>query len=218
MSKIYRSAHDLLQQLPPVLSVRDLERMAQTTSQTAANYISRFLDRGLLKPVGPNGKVYFNLVVDRKADVNRREEAAFLLFPSAIVSSLTVLHDEGVITQIPSSLHVAVLSRRSYPKLDNIEVHPRPAGWFRKMRDGHVLPGHPSREDHPGRLPRLTPEAAFVDALKYGDGWISEPDDVDLENLDWQKIDQLAVLLRMDKKVLAPFREVFQETDEMGPR
>lgn len=215
--KTYRPALDVLRELPPVFTANDIQRATGLDRSQARTYLSRWASRNLIALLGPQAGVYFNLTKDPRGHITRVEEAVHRLFPSAVVASLTVLHDEGIITQIPAHLHVAVLARRSYPELPGVKLHPRPKTWYAKMREANqILPAHPPGPlGEPGNLPRLSPEAALIDAIKYRDGWISDPTDIDPDDLDRELLQSLVSRLAVDP---AFFHEMMSDTQGPGLR
>ena len=165
------SAIERLRALPPVFRGRDLSLRFGWSTHEAGEYLRRWKQRDLVKPAGPRAGVYFNLIAETSAPETHLEEAIATLFPSAVVVGASVLHEAGWITQIPRQLDVAVLRRRTFPAVTGVVPHPRTMFWYRLVH---------SRLDTEGRgVPRLDPAFALADALKYRDGWIPEPDDVE---------------------------------------
>jgi hypothetical protein len=66
--------------------------------------------------------------------------ACEILYPSAVLSGESVLHNAGWMTPIPANVSVAVLSRRSYAKLDGFEITGRPKSWFLRVHPSIVAP------------------------------------------------------------------------------
>jgi len=123
-------------------------------------------------PAGPRAGVYFNLIAEQASPQTRFEQAIAMLFPSAVVVGASALHEAGWISQIPRQLDVAVLRRRTFPALNGVALHPRSIVWYRLVQQWlERIAGQ--------ALPRLDPAFALADALKYGDGWVPDRDDVE---------------------------------------
>ena len=166
------SAIERLRALPPVFRGSDLSLHFGWSTHEAGEYLHRWKQRDLVKPTGPRAGVYFNLISETSAPQTHLEEAIITLFPSAVVVGASVLHEAGWITQIPRLLDVAVLRRRTFPAVKGVVLHPRNIFWYRLV--------HSRLERTEARgVPRLDPAFALADALKYRDGWVPEPDDVD---------------------------------------
>ena len=166
------SAIERLRALPPVFRGSDLSLRFGWSTHEAGEYLRRWKGRDLVKPTGPRAGVYFNLIAETSAPETHLGEAIAMLFPSALVVGASVLHAAGWITQIPRQLDVAVLRRRTFPALKGVVLHPRSIFWYRLV--------HSRLERAEGQVvPRLDPAFALADALKYRDGWVPEPDDVE---------------------------------------
>jgi len=166
------SAIERLRALPPVFRGSDLSLRFGWSTHEAGEYLRRWKQRDLVQPAGPRAGVYFNLISETSAPETHLEEAIATLFPSAVVVGASVLHEAGWTTQIPRQSDVAVLRRRTFPALKGIVLHPRSIFWYRLV--------HSRLERTQGQgVPRLDPAFALADALKYRDGWVPEPDDIE---------------------------------------
>jgi hypothetical protein len=166
------SAIERLRALPPVFRGSDLSLRFGWSTHEAGEYLRRWKQRDLVKPTGPRAGVYFNLISETSAPETHLEEAIATLFPSAVVVGASVLHGAGWITQIPRQLDVAVLRRRTFPAVKGVVLHPRRMIWYRLV--------HSRLERTEGQgVPRFDPAFALADALKYRDGWVPQPDDVE---------------------------------------
>ena len=171
-SQVRASAIERLRALPPVFRSSDLALRFGWSRHEAGEYLRRWKQRDLVKQTGPRAGVYFNLISDASAPQTHLVEAIATLFPSAVVVGASVLHEAGWITQIPRQLDVAVLRRRTFPAVEGVVLHPRNIFWYRLV--------HGRLEHTEGQgIPRLDPAFALADALKYRDGWVPEPDDVE---------------------------------------
>jgi len=186
---MYRSARDILTELPAVFTLSEFQMVHDFKRTKAITYLHRYVQQGHVARTGPRSGVFLNLIVDPEASFRRQEESVAKVFPSAVMGSLSILHDEGVVTQIPARLHVMILQRRTYPKFDSAVFHPRPAAWYALMADQKQIVMPPTVPlGAPKPLPRMTPEAALVDALAYGDGWVSSVEDIDIGDLDHDQL------------------------------
>ena len=167
------SAVERLRSLPPVFRAGDLSLRFGWSSDEAAQYLLRWKRRDFVKATGPRSGVYFNLLRESSSPDTRREEVIATLLPSALVAGGTALYEAGWTTQIPSRLETVALRRRTYPKLNGVAVYPRGAGWYRLAHDWLQFP-----EDKQ-HLPRIDAAFALADALKFQDGWVPDPDDVE---------------------------------------
>lgn len=156
-----------LRQLPEVFSTTEA---ATLFPDIDARMIRRWKERGLIRPAGPWSKLYYNCV--QLADwhvalaiVVRR------VFPSAVLIGPNVLRRAGWTTQIARDLHIAVVTARTYARLDNVQVHPRPRTWYEQNS-----PFATSMEG----LPSVTAEQALWDCLEHrNELWCPDPDDLD---------------------------------------
>jgi hypothetical protein len=212
---MYRRAYDILKQMPAVFDVKLLGHFLRCKRNQAYVYAHRFAKQGLIEAAGKRAAIYYNLVVDPHASVNRKEDVVRMIFPSATIGSLTVLHNSGVITQIPHDLHIMVLSRRSYPEIDGIVLHPRSERWFFKMNDARFIePAMRQTPTAPLTLQSMVPEAALADALKYKDGWVNDVSDTDLHGLCKDKLETAFDCLRVPKSVSEAFVDLLAEDEE----
>jgi len=187
------AALDRLRALPEVFSLRRVmatfdEPDVRRATRIASVYLDRWVRDGLVQAYGGRTGVYFNLIRNPQAPSQRRDEALRLVFPSAVLAGASVLHDAGVTTQIPHRIEVAVLRRKSYPNLPELELLPRPQAWFEAMRP-YVL-----FQDGVG-LPRLLPAAALADCWhRHGSSqtmWRPGADDLYAEEVDWRTFDHV---------------------------
>lgn len=166
---------DRLRQLGPVFSLNDLVRLG-LKRETAHKTVMRWEDQDLIKQAGPRAAVYYNLLVDRYGPLNRKLEAAQLLYPSAVVVGAAVLHAHGWTTQIPQSLDVAILRRATVKQIDGVHLVHRDADWYASQHDTLLLPG----KDSPFSIASLAPRQALADAREHDDVWRPDDDDLDI--------------------------------------
>ena len=115
-------------------------------------------------------------------------------YPSALLCGESVLHAAGWITQIPTSLSVAVISRPSYVSLHGFEIRGRPLSWFREVHSSV----DPSAEKRIYGLRALPAPLALADL--YGDtkGWHPDMDDLYIPQEDMASIESAATLLGVE--------------------
>lgn len=158
-----------LRQLPPVFRHGNLLLQQGASQNSVKVMLSRWATAGLVEPLGGRSGIYFNLIADSSGPETRFSEAIQLRFPEAIVCGPSVLHQEGWITQIPQSIHIAVLKQESQPNIRGIELHERAKDWFIAVQEGiveHGLYGMPS----------LKPAWAMEDILVFETGVIGIED------------------------------------------
>jgi len=191
----YRSNLARLRALPELFTLTQLG--ATLNSPTASTYVARWRDQGLIAPFGKTG-LYFNLLANPQSPRERAMQALTLLFPSAVIISASVLHDAGWTTQIPRTVQVAVSVRPSYPQLEDFTLLPRRRTWYTEMHPYMIRTGQATP-------PRLSAAAALVDgwrSLEPGrltrresPGWAPDPDDLDLDEVDWPQVQAIAQAL-----------------------
>lgn len=171
----HQNAFKRLQSLPPVINARTLELHFGWKPGQAALYLNRWRKGGYVEPLGPQVGIYFNKVIDPNARSNHRLLAVSQAFPSAVVSGASSIHREGLTTQIPRDLTLAVLRRGSYPQVNEVKLLGRPKSWF-----AIVSPVLHSEEP----LSRVPAPVALADMLVYRDSWMPPPDDLYLDGWD----------------------------------
>ena len=106
----------------------------------------------------------------------------------------SVLHAAGWITQIPTSLSVAVISRPSYVSLNEFEIRGRPLSWFKKV--------HPAVDPAPDKriygLRALPASLALADLYGEPKGWHPDVDDLDIPQEDVASVEAAATLLGVE--------------------
>lgn len=173
-----RSAIDRLRRLPAVFTTPLACRVLDMSPRMLSVYLARDAARGLVRRAGPRSRVWYNLLVDPDGPETRRGEAAALAYPGVLLYGVSVLHAAGWISQIPKALHVAVPSGlRSWPKLDGVEVHPRPRRWFRALAEAGKLLRPPPFPAH-GLPAAMAPEAAWRDMVARGETCGLDEDDL----------------------------------------
>lgn len=184
--RTYVSAFDRLTNLPPVFSLNTLVRATGMNRASAKVLLTRWAGRKMVESAGPRAGIYFNRVVDRNGESAHAVKALMMKYPSATLCGASVLHSAGWITQIPSSLHVAVEARGSYAKIEGTTLFPRPVAWFRFMQTHRAWAAFAgkgtSQEIASYGLRALSPAWALADlyADKSGRGWQPDEDDLDV--------------------------------------
>lgn len=180
-----------LRSLPEAFTFSAFCRLTQLSNKSAAVWLARWKAKGLIEPAGDRAGIYFNKVKTGEVDGSLRVAALLFVYPGAILCGESVLHACGWITQIPASLHAAVMPRRSYISLHEFDIHPRPMSWFKKV--------HPCVDSSPEKqiygLRALPPALALADL--YGDpqGWHPDPDDLYVPEEELGSVDAAAHLL-----------------------
>jgi len=162
---------DYIRSLPAVFSISEAALVLKKSLAWTRLSIHRWAGYGLIYPAGPRAGLFFNLVVDPDWK-SHLSEAIRRIFPSAVVIGASVLHAEGWTTQIPQKIHIAILSRPSFPRLNDAIVVLRPRTWYSE----HV----PFQETLYG-LPSLKPSQALDDLKKNASRdklWCPAPDDL----------------------------------------
>jgi len=163
-------------ELPPFLTKSDLRRLAGRKEDHLKVSINRWIKRGILKKAGERSGMYYNLVNDPVWQ-NHVLAAVTRKFPSAILAGPSVLHAHGCQTQIPSSFHVIVLTKRTLPSMDNVVWMPRPRKWYAAN-----IP-----EDNLYGIRSLSPRQALQDGLEHAKNpgaWVPDMDDIDMDEID----------------------------------
>jgi len=170
------SAIARLQTLPEAFTFAGFLKYTGLSNQAAAVCLHRWKIRGLIEVAGDRVGIYFNKLKCPVVDSSLRIDAVLFEYPTATLCGESVLHAAGWITQIPSRLAVAVLSRPSYVSLHEFDLHGRPLSWFKKV---HVVVTAADNAQVFG-LKALPPELALVDL--YGDpqAWHPDVDDLDI--------------------------------------
>jgi len=150
-----------LLELAPLFSLVSLARMGLPRTQ-AHVFLARATAAGLVASAGPRTGIYYNLLRDPHGPQNRTLEAARLLYPSAVVIGLAVMHDACLTSQIARQIQVAVLNRRTVKSIDGVILVRRPRSWYRTMQSS-TIPAHESSFG----IPALTPQAAFEDGKEH---------------------------------------------------
>lgn len=188
-----RSAYERLRELPAVMSSLHLVVGGEIDEKAASVMLNRWSRAGMIEPVGPRTGYYYNLVRDPAGAGRHLADALLAVHPSAVAIGATVLHDDGVTTQIPRVLQVAVPKARSHRQVDGVQLCDRPAAWYQAVR--------PFLRCSSG-LPSLTPELAIADGYRHADSWRPDPDDIEIEMLDVDKLEAGLGALGMSREDL----------------
>jgi len=174
MSKTRISAFDRLKELPEVFTVNTTVSTLDCTRGMASTYIARWRENGFISSLGPRAGVHFNLLKNPRAAEELRMEAIGYLFPGAVVAGVSAVHAAGWTTQFPRQTEIFIPNRRSYPSVDDAEIHCRPLSWM-KMAKQWVK--------EPGPVPYLDPAFALADCVHSGI-WTPDPDDIEWDEAD----------------------------------
>jgi hypothetical protein len=184
--KRYVSARERLLILPEVFSDNTVARMFDLNSNEAAVLLSRWKAAGIIGSAGPRAGIYFNLVKNPNGAIEHVVDALLMVYPSSILCGESVLNAAGWTTQIPSSVSVAVLARRSYPSMYGFKIVGRPIGWMQKVHPFIIRPDDASFTTY--GLPSLPPALALADILADQHEWHPDIDDLDIPKKSWKEI------------------------------
>jgi hypothetical protein len=173
------SAIEALRKLPAVFTNKDAMRALGLRPEYTKLVLHRWKSRDLVRAAGPRLGVFYNLIVAPNWEA-QQSTAIRLVYPSAVAIGATVLHRHGWITPIPRQIQIAVLSAPTVPRMDGVETHKRPLGWYQRMGPwGDSILG----------LPALRPEAALEDCRAHRDTmWCPDEDDLDIPDAKWEPV------------------------------
>lgn len=165
--------------------------LLQITPEATTVYLSRWKQAGLIESFGRRTGVYFNRVRCPESIEHLRIPALRYLYPDATLIGDSVLHAHGWITQIPSALHVAILPKPTTVSPDGVRIETRSEAWFRALGK-HLIPANKGTAGL--GLREISPAAALADLRLHGRE--PDPDDLYLEDEDWEAVRELADTLR----------------------
>lgn len=169
----YRSAKEVLDSLPQMFSNNDAMMITGIDASQIRVYLNRWVNNDLIVPLGGKSGIYFK---DQGAKDRYLHVALQRTYPGLVVIGANVLHDNGLTTQIPHILHIAIPTRRKYTKIDGVDVYMRGKKWYQLIATEHYI-------THETDLPALIPEFALADMLAFRDGWVPDPDDIEFEDM-----------------------------------
>jgi hypothetical protein len=198
-------------------------------SKKTSQYLWRWSEEKLIKPLGGKSDVYFNLVSSPDSPRTHWEVAVRSAMPDAVLSGSERIRVGGLSTQfgddeliVPAkSVQYKITDRFSDP----VKIGTRNQKWWDAMRDNRCI-----MFSEPQWLNRLNPTAALVDYLLFETGQMLGPDDIDFDHLAgtkrelnrWRKL--LTELGHPDEAKMAP-SEAFESLwvasrmgDESAPK
>lgn len=200
MSKSNQSAIARLRQLPYIFDLRDMRTTFEITKGVDRVLVSRWREKGMIEPVGPDAGLYYNLIRDPEGAKRRIGEAIRRRYPAAVVIGFSAIHAGGWTTQIPRRISVAVPSESSAARMTGVKLLSRSRTWYARIQEGLHLTEDEMVERIGRRaaaaatepmirigmdgLPTLHPAWALADQLRYKDDWVPDPDDLDNEAID----------------------------------
>lgn len=203
MTKTQRvSAIDRLRTLPEVITLPHLssvlskqDESATKARQKASVYLSNWVKRGYIEPIGARAGVYFNLIKNTNARSDNWFVALKMVYPSAITIGASSLHQAGLTTQIPRSHYIAVMQRPSYISIDGYSISARTRSWYQDMRE-FITP-------NVNGIAMLKPEAAIADGwASKANGqtgvWNPDPDDLEIYDINWDLVQEAAFCLNVE--------------------
>jgi predicted transcriptional regulator of viral defense system len=173
-----------LRKLPPVFTVNTASAIMGCEAGMTSTYIKRWKDTGLVSSLGNKSGVHFNLLADPNGVATRRMEAIKEVYPGAVLSGASALHLAGWTTQIPTSDHIIIPARRSWPEVEGVDVSLRDPEWFGLAKDAMKKGQH---------FPSLHPAFALADSVKSG-SWIPDSDDI-----EWDQVHPLILMSAFKK-------------------
>jgi len=142
------SAIDRLRNLPEVLTLSRFASVSGVNREHATVLLARWTEAGLARAAGPRSGVYYNRFKRQEITAEMKGTACYILYPSAVLTGESALHNAGWTTQIPANISVAVLSRRTYAKFDGFEITGRPRAWFAKAHPSIISPSKAKRRNN----------------------------------------------------------------------
>jgi hypothetical protein len=173
------SAIDRLRNVPDVFTLSRLASVSGVDRKHATVLLARWTEAGFARPAGPRSGVYYNLLARREITAEMKGTACEILYPSAVLTGESVLRNAGWTTQIPANINVAVLSRRTYAKLDGFEITGRPKAWFVRVHPSIIAPREAEFSTY--GLRTLPPALALADLYAREGAWRPDEDDLDIE-------------------------------------
>ena len=174
------SAAVRLKKLPPLFTREDLADQGISGGSEWAT-LARWRKDGLIESAGPRAGLFYNLVADPRGREALLPEALRWHYPEAVVAGLSALNRAHWTPQLsPPSMQVAVMGGRRRSKLltlHGLELRARPKAWFTA-----VAPH--ARSEGQGGFRVLDPAWALADCWTWRDFWSSDPDDLELDDLD----------------------------------
>lgn len=190
-----RNVFRMLESLPAVFDLRDMEIFLGLSRKTATQYCWRWSSQEFIRSAGPKTGVFFNIVRDRNADAHEREAVEKAIRNPVVVIGASALHEHGWTTQMSRRTEIAVAVNRenqSFPVVDTVSAVPRSLRWFSAV--------FPRSKPGAGGYRVAPPEFALVDAVMWGDRfrslpkarqeelraanrtiWSPDPDDIDVD-------------------------------------
>lgn len=168
--------------LPECFTDKTFSRFTGLSGESSQVALSRMKSAGLVRSAGNRSGVYYNLIKDREADTKYLIHALLFVYPSAVLSGESVLHNAGWITQIPSAITVCVVERPSYQKIDGVLIEGRPPVWF-KTNHSSLLSTEAAGFATYG-LKSLPPEKAVVQMFEKPSGLDVDDFDIPEESVE----------------------------------
>lgn len=171
------SALERLRNTPECFTDKTFMRLNKLSPETTRVTLSRMKSGNLIQSAGDRSGVYFNLLKNENAANEHMINALLFVYPTAVLAGESVLHNAGWITQIPSSVTVAVLKRKSLQKLNGFSIETRDLDWFKSMKDLFLSADSAGFTTY--GLKSIPPEYALMEVFKQG-GYGLDLDDIDI--------------------------------------
>lgn len=179
------SSIEKLKLVPECFTDKVFMRLTGSTIESARVALSRMKSAGLIASAGNRSGVYYNLLKNHNADNEFSVDALLHLYPTAVLTGESVLHNAGWITQIPSAISVAVLKKGSYQKVTGFSISGKPSSWFKRNHAVFLEANNSEFATH--GLRALPPALALVDLLANGEAGL-DPDDIDIPDEDMSAV------------------------------
>lgn len=174
----YVSTRERLKDLPEVFTLNTAAAMIGVDTVVASTYIARWKKQGLVSSLGQRTGVHFNLGRNPEAAELMRLDAIAYVYPGSMIGGVSALHRAGWTTQIPREMDLMVPFRRSYPAIEDVQIHGRPLSWVKAAR---------AWRDSTTPLPLLAPAFALADCVGNSI-WCPDPDDLEWDQLDLEDL------------------------------
>lgn len=195
--KVYTSAYQRLMAMPEIFNAISFARLNNVTPKEASVYLSRMKTKKMVDSFDGRAKVYFNLVKNQQAKSDHIIDGLKMIYPCAILRGESVLHNAGWTTQIPQRINIAVLESRSYINISEFVLSPKKQDWYDKVRSHWLMPNNKEKIATFG-LPALPPALALADLYHSKSDWQPDPDDLDIDEQDWEAIKKAFDFFKLD--------------------
>lgn len=208
-----QKAESVLNNMPAFFTLRHLAYRLNKNiddpkdNSTLRTTLNRWRARKLVKNAGPKLGVYYNLSKDNQAQKHNLEKVILHLYPSAVLVGSSALNENAATTQIPQRITFAVNRNygtqpiRTIPDIFGAKGVIRTQAWFDQVQP-HLLAGKEG-------FRTLDCEMALADAYAYRDTWVPDPDDLEPEAIDYEKL--ISCFETMGASIPAPLNDLLED-------